>query len=69
MWKLSHRSKYILSAEGAVVESTTTTVTRKQQEYVISGNQIVEETLAAGHIRYITPLPSHVEAEPDQNVT
>lgn len=50
---------------GAVIESSTTTVTRKQQDYVITGDQIVEGTVGVTESAPILtqPLPANVEVE------
>lgn len=68
----SHKAvKFVLFliAPGAVIESSTTTVTRKQQEFVISGNQVVEDTeVIERNLAFITPLPSVRETDLNQTV-
>ena len=58
------------SAPGAVVESSTTTVTRKQQEFTVSGEQ-TEQTLAAVESsapQFLQPLPGNMEVEEGSTV-
>jgi len=58
-----------VSAQGAMIESSTTTVTRKQQDYVISGNQIVEDTREGVEApRFTQPLPGNTNVEENSTV-
>lgn len=58
-------------APGAVIESSTTTVTRKQQDYVVTGDQIIESSVGITESapRFVQALPETVEVEPGANVT
>ena len=48
-----------------MIESSTTTVTRKQQDYVITGDQIVENTVGVTESvpRFVQTPPEVVEVE------
>lgn len=66
-----HTNKLFIVAPGAVIESSTTTVTRKQEDYVISGDQVTHSSVGAAFKAptFVESLPANTEVEAGSTVT